>query len=170
MFAVGGRRPRGRCVRGGAAVDANPLTVDDLADTFVVDAFPSRTFNATLAKLYNAPTNNQGVITYPAILSVGNEDGLLKPGMTASAQITVRTVEKALLVPSGALRFVPPAVLSAIIFPELLLRDGAWVTPWENPRLLAGVIAGFIAWRTRNVLLTIAVGLAAFWALGWAGM
>lgn len=39
VFAVGGRRPRGRCVRGGAAVDANPLTVDDLADTFVVDAF-----------------------------------------------------------------------------------------------------------------------------------
>lgn len=80
--------------------------------TFVVDAFPSRTFNATLAKLYNAPTNNQGVITYPAILSVGNEDGLLKPGMTASAQITVRTVEKALLVPSGALRFVPPSILA----------------------------------------------------------
>lgn len=81
--------------------------------TFVVDAFPSRTFNATLAKLYNAPTNNQGVITYPAILSVGNEDGLLKPGMTASAQITVRTVEKALLVPSGALRFVPPEIFAA---------------------------------------------------------
>jgi len=69
-----------------------------------------------------------------------------------------------------ALRFVPPAVLSAIIFPELLLRDGAWVTPWANPRLLAGIIAGLVAWRTRNVLLTIAVGLAAFWALGWAGM
>jgi hypothetical protein len=39
VFAVGGRRPRGRCVRGGVAVDANPLMVDDLADTFVVDAF-----------------------------------------------------------------------------------------------------------------------------------
>ncbi len=83
------------------------------AATFVVDAFPSRTFTATLSALYNAPINNQGVITYPAILAVGNEDGLLKPGMTASAQITVRTVEKALLVPAGALRFVPPDIFAA---------------------------------------------------------
>ena len=69
-----------------------------------------------------------------------------------------------------ALRYVPPAVLSAIIFPEVLLRDDALVTPWANPRLIAGVLAGIIAWRTRNVLLTIAVVLAVFWALGWAGM
>lgn len=69
-----------------------------------------------------------------------------------------------------ALRYVPPAVLSAIIFPEVLLRDGAFVTPWANPRLYAGVVAGLIAWRTRNVLLTIGVGMAVFWVLGWAGM
>lgn len=69
-----------------------------------------------------------------------------------------------------ALRYVPPAVLSAIIFPEVLLRDGALVTPWANPRLIAGLIAAFVAWRTRNVLLTIAIGMLAFWALGWLGM
>lgn len=63
-----------------------------------------------------------------------------------------------------ALRFVPPAVLSAIIFPELLVRDGALALHPGNARLVAGVVAAFVAWRTRNVVLTIAVGMAALWA------
>lgn len=64
-----------------------------------------------------------------------------------------------------ALRFVPPAVLSAIILPELVMRDGALDLRPVNARLLAGVLAAVVAWRTRNVLLTIAVGMAALWAL-----
>lgn len=60
-----------------------------------------------------------------------------------------------------ALRFVPPAVLSAIIFPELLLKDGAPFLSPVNPRLLAGVLAALVAWRTKNVLLTIVIGMAA---------
>ena len=63
------------------------------------------------------------------------------------------------------LRFVPPAVLSAIIFPELLVRDGALRLGLGNARLVAGVIAAAVAWRTRNVLLTIAVGMGALWIL-----
>ena len=64
-----------------------------------------------------------------------------------------------------ALRFVPPAVLSVIIFQELLIRDGKLGLSWDNSRLLAGIVAIFVAWRTRNTLLTIAVGMAALWAL-----
>ena len=64
-----------------------------------------------------------------------------------------------------ALRFVPPAVLSAIIFPELLVRDGVPNLSPMNDRLLAGVIAAGVAWRTRSVLLTIAAGMASLWTL-----
>lgn len=64
------------------------------------------------------------------------------------------------------LRFVPPAVLSAIILPELLYPGGAFTLTLTNIRLLAGVLATLVAWRTRNVLLTIAAGMAAFWILG----
>ncbi len=64
-----------------------------------------------------------------------------------------------------ALRFVPPAVLSAIILPELLLRDGQVSLSLGNERLLAGGVAMVVAWRTKNVLLTIAVGMAALWLL-----
>jgi len=60
---------------------------------------------------------------------------------------------------SRALRFVPPAVLSAIIFPEILMPSGALDISPDNLRLFAGVLAAFVAWRTRNVLLTIVVGM-----------
>jgi branched-subunit amino acid transport protein len=59
------------------------------------------------------------------------------------------------------LRFVPVAVLSAIILPELTNPNGSPFLSWRNPQLLAGVVAILVAWRTRNVLLTIAVGMAA---------
>jgi branched-subunit amino acid transport protein len=64
-----------------------------------------------------------------------------------------------------ALRFVPPAVLSAIIFPELLRPGGTLDLSLGNVRLLAGVLAALVAWRTKNVLLTIGVGMVALWVL-----
>lgn len=63
------------------------------------------------------------------------------------------------------LRFVPPAVLTAIIFPELLIQDGAILLSPANLRLAAGLAAGLVAWRTKNVLLTIAAGMAVLLAL-----
>jgi branched-subunit amino acid transport protein len=64
-----------------------------------------------------------------------------------------------------ALRFVPPAVLSAIIFPQALYPNNQLDLSLGNARLLAGLIAALVAWRTRNVLLTIAVGMMALWIL-----
>jgi len=64
-----------------------------------------------------------------------------------------------------ALRFVPPAVLSAIVFPELFLYSGQLDLSAGNHRLLAGLVAVLVAWRTRNTLLTILAGMAALLAL-----
>ena len=58
-----------------------------------------------------------------------------------------------------ALRFVPPAVLSAIVFQELLIRDGALMLSLNNFRLLAGIAAILVGIRTKNALLIIAVGM-----------
>ncbi len=66
-----------------------------------------------------------------------------------------------------ALRLVPPAVLTAIIFPELLLQDGSLNFTLHNFRLIAGIIAILVAWRTKNVVLTILVGMAALLLLQW---
>lgn len=66
-----------------------------------------------------------------------------------------------------ALRFVPPAVLTAIIFPEVLMHDGSLYLGMGNLRLWAALVAVLVAWRTRSVLLTIAAGMAALYLLSW---
>jgi branched-subunit amino acid transport protein len=64
-----------------------------------------------------------------------------------------------------ALRFVPPAVLSALILPELLLPGGVLDLSLGNARLLAGTLAALVAWRSRNALLAIGIGMVALWIL-----
>jgi branched-subunit amino acid transport protein len=64
-----------------------------------------------------------------------------------------------------ALRFVPPAVLSAIILPEVLRPGGTLNLSLGNARLPAALLAAVVAWRTRSVLLTIGAGMAALWLL-----
>lgn len=58
-----------------------------------------------------------------------------------------------------ALRYVPPAVLSAIIFPELFYSEGGLDLAVTNTRLIAGLIAILVAWFSKNTLLTIIVGM-----------
>ncbi len=64
-----------------------------------------------------------------------------------------------------ALRFVPAAVLTALIMPQFLYIDGTLDMSFANERLLAAVLAALTAWRTRNILLTIVVGMVALWVL-----
>jgi HlyD family secretion protein len=76
--------------------------------TFTVDAYPDRKFAAHLVSIHNAPKTVQGVVTYQGVLLEENKGSLLRPGMTATAEIEAATVKNALLVPNAALRFVPP--------------------------------------------------------------
>jgi branched-subunit amino acid transport protein len=63
------------------------------------------------------------------------------------------------------LRFVPAAVLSALILPELAVHNSVIDPGVRNPELWAGLVAILVAWRTKNVLLTILAGMAALLAL-----
>lgn len=62
-----------------------------------------------------------------------------------------------------ALRLIPAAVLAAIAAPSLT-HPGATFDPW-NERMLAGLVAAVVAWRTKNVLATITAGMATLWLL-----
>ncbi len=64
-----------------------------------------------------------------------------------------------------ALRFVPPAVLSAIVVPELIIKSGQIDLTLTNFRLLAGLVAMLVAWKTKNTLLTILAGMLALLSL-----
>jgi len=97
--------------------------------SFTVDAFPSRAFHATITRVDFASNNTQksssasgsqsnsaasatstGVVTYETVLEVDNSELLLRPGMTATAEIVTTSIQGATLVPNAALRFTPTDV------------------------------------------------------------
>jgi HlyD family secretion protein len=81
--------------------------------SFTVDAFTGHSFPGKITQLRYYATTTSNVVTYEAIISVDNSEMLLRPGMTATATITVYSAEHALLVPNLALRFTPPAQSAA---------------------------------------------------------
>ena len=62
-----------------------------------------------------------------------------------------------------ALKYVPIAVLSAIIAPLVLLQDGKLAISLDNPFFLAGIVSILVSWRTKILLLTIILGMASLW-------
>ncbi len=66
---------------------------------------------------------------------------------------------------SRGLIYIPPAILAAIVLPELLIIDGQITISATNFKMLAGFLAAFVAWRYKSVWLTIAVGMLALWVL-----
>jgi len=92
-------------------VDVDEADVGQVAPgldaTFTVDAHPDRTFTARVAALRFASQITDGVVTYKTILYVDNADLLLRPGMTATAELVVKHLTDAVLLPNAALRFVP---------------------------------------------------------------
>lgn len=69
----------------------------------------------------------------------------------------------------NALQYVPAAVLSAIVLPEVLVTEEQIHLAPDNLRLIAAIIAAFVAWRTSSILYTIIVGMAALWLLNAIG-
>lgn len=87
--------------------DIGKVAVGQAAE-FTVAAYPDRRFKAVVRQARFGSATTSGVVTYETVLNVDNTDLALRPGMTATADITVRRVENALLVPNAALRFTPP--------------------------------------------------------------
>ena len=109
---------------------------------FTVDAYPTRKFPAKLISVHNAPKTVQGVVTYQGVLLVQNQGGLLKPGMTATAEIEAANVKNATLVPNAALRYVPldevkaaappaPPTMNGINAGRVWVEDGKTLKPHD---------------------------------------
>ncbi len=88
--------------------DVGQVKTDQTA-TFTVDAYPGRTYPATITRVSYGATTTDNVVSYLTTLKVDNNDLSLRPGMTASATINTETRSNVLLVPSAALRYSPPA-------------------------------------------------------------
>lgn len=76
--------------------------------SFTVDAFPGRTFDATIQDIAYASVTTENVVTYQARLTVDNADLLLRPGMTATVAVVTREAKGVLAAPNEAFRFRPP--------------------------------------------------------------
>jgi HlyD family secretion protein len=81
---------------------------DNQAATFTVDAYPGRTYFATVKRVAFGSQTKDNVVSYSTILKVQNEDLSLRPGMTGTAEIITAARDNVLLVPNSALRFMPP--------------------------------------------------------------
>lgn len=88
--------------------DIGKVAVDQEA-TFSVDAYQNRSFPGVITNIRFVSETINNVVTYKALLRVDNEQLLLRPGMTATAEIVVDRVNGALLAPNAALLYTPPA-------------------------------------------------------------
>ncbi len=79
----------------------------ELNVTFNVDTYPKKTFIGNIRQVRLKPQEVNGVITYDTVVSVDNSELLLKPGMTATAQIITKTIKNRFIIPNSALRFSP---------------------------------------------------------------
>ncbi len=75
--------------------------------TFTVDAYPDDTFDAHIRMVRVNSETVDSVVTYKAVMEVNNSALMLKPGMSADADIITKTFSDALIVPKAALLFIP---------------------------------------------------------------
>jgi HlyD family secretion protein len=94
-------------------VDVDEADVGDVregqAAAFTVDAYPNRTYHATVQRVRLGSTTTSGIVSYKAVLTFTNDDLSLRPGMTGNANITTLNRENVILVPAAAFRWSPPA-------------------------------------------------------------
>jgi len=69
------------------------------------------------------------------------------------------------------LQYAPIAALSAVVIPEIVMSQGQLIGTWQDARLFAAAAGTAVYFRTRNVLLTIVLGMAVYLplhlGLGW---
>ncbi|HVG50557.1 MAG TPA: efflux RND transporter periplasmic adaptor subunit [Xanthobacteraceae bacterium] len=91
--------------------DVGKVSVGQKA-TFSVDAYPDRKFPASIRDIRFGSEVVQGVVTYKAVLSIDNAELMIRPGMTATAEVVIEQVNDTLLVPNAALRFAPASAMA----------------------------------------------------------
>lgn len=139
-----------------------------LKSTFTVDAWPDRTYSASVQKVAYGSTVTNNVVTYETDLEVANDDLSLRPGMTATADIRVAERENVLLVPAAALRFTPVVATTEVAkksFIQSLMPMPPRRTTASRPAVTEGKLAPGTArlWVLRDgspVALIVKTGLS----------
>jgi len=98
-----------------ASVDESDIgnVKDGQNATFTVEAYPNRRFNGTVRQVRLQNTTTQNVVNYTVVVGVQNQDGALKPGMTATVDFETARADSVLTIANAALRFKAPQELIA---------------------------------------------------------
>lgn len=96
---------------------------------YTLDGYPNETFCGKVTQVRLSPTTVSNVVTYTVIVSVSNDNGILKPGMTANVSIITKVKENALCVDNAALRFTPTEITQGKKFKE----QGIWILKGNKP-------------------------------------
>lgn len=96
---------------------------------YTLDGYPDQTFKGSVTQVRISPTTVSNVVTYTVIVSVNNDDGKLKPGMTANVSIITDKKEDAICVDNAAMRFTPLDITKGKKFK----RQGIWILKDNKP-------------------------------------
>lgn len=97
---------------------------------YTLDGYPDETFKGEVSQVRISPTTVSNVVTYTVIVSVNNDNGILKPGMTANVSIVTNKKENAISVENAALRFTPVEITEGKKFKE----QGIWILKNHKPK------------------------------------
>ncbi len=104
LFTIAGDLTKMQVDTNVAEADVGKLK-EGLSATFLVDAFPGRTFHGRIRQIRFAPQVVSNVVTYDAVIDVDNPDLSLRPGMTANVTFVYARADDVLRVPNAAMRF-----------------------------------------------------------------
>lgn len=96
---------------------------------YTLDGYPDEVFSGKVSQVRLSPTTVSNVVTYTVIVLVNNDDGKLKPGMTANVSIITNKKENAICVDNAALRFTPIDITGGKKFKE----QGIWLLVKNEP-------------------------------------
>lgn len=108
--------------------DIGKVKVGENVD-YTLDGYPDQTFKGLVTQVRISPTTVSNVVTYTVIVSVNNDDGKLKPGMTANVSIITNKKEDAICVDNAAMRFTPLDLTKGKKFK----RQGIWILKDNKP-------------------------------------
>lgn len=108
--------------------DIGKVKVGQTVD-YTLDGYPDQTFKGLVTQVRISPTTVSNVVTYTVIVSVNNDDGKLKPGMTANVSIITYKKEGAICVDNAAMRFTPLDITKGKKFK----RQGIWILKNNKP-------------------------------------
>jgi HlyD family secretion protein len=141
--------------------DVSQVRIGQMA-SFTVDAWPGRKYPAEIMRVGFGAQTTEGVVTYKTILKVSNRDLSLRPGMTATADISTANRQGVLLVPNAALRFTPPVAQAE---QKTSFLSNLMPRPPAQPRQAKGAAAGaskqvWVLQDKRPVAIEVSTGLS----------